>query len=425
MKILKRYIDKTKEGYVKLMPEEDEDVWFLYNILAIKDLICLKISRKISQVNQTGLTKTVKKYVQATLEILKIDFTYDNSGTNLLIKTKNVKENKHIGLGQMQNVTIDLGYPITIFKQQWDKMSQGYVDESVKYAKSSEIAAILMDEGHANLYYIKNNFSIWRGKVEKSLPGKKLAGGEFFRKQLDNFYDKCFESMSTLFDIKAIKCFIIGGPGIARENFCKYMKETIAEKKDNLYLKKQLPNFQQIHTSNIHKSALNEVLIDKTVISKMSDTKAQKETQKLEEFFQVMRADPNKAVYGKLEVKLAHRLGAIKDLLITDEMFRSNDFKDRKRYIQLVNEIKYNGGTVFIFSNMHASGSKLQDLTGIAGILRYSIDIDNMTNELEELEKEEQKLEMIREAEEEEDKNSGVDNAEKELPDLESIASQG
>lgn len=79
-----------------------------------------------------------------------------------------VGENEFIGLGQMQNIGISLGYPITVHKNYWDKISLGMVKESQEASKSSEVAAVLMEEGQANLYCIKNNFSIHKGCVQKS-----------------------------------------------------------------------------------------------------------------------------------------------------------------------------------------------------------------------------------------------------------------
>jgi protein pelota len=61
---------------------------------------------------------------------------------------------------------------------------------------------------------------------------------------------------------------------------------------------------------------------------------------------------------------LAHEHLAIEHLLITDSLFRSRDFRARKRYIQLVDDAKRNGVKVHIFSDLHPSGQKLKEITG-------------------------------------------------------------
>lgn len=61
---------------------------------------------------------------------------------------------------------------------------------------------------------------------------------------------------------------------------------------------------------------------------------------------------------------LAHNHKALEHLLITDGLFRSKDFRARKKYIQLVDECKRNGVVVHIFSDLHPSGEKLKEITG-------------------------------------------------------------
>lgn len=117
MKILRKYIDrKKKKGYVTFLPEEDEDLWFLYNIMKVGDRVKMKINRKIQTESATGFTKTKKRYVLTRLEVLEVDFDYDSKGTGLFIKTKNIGKNDYIELGQMQTVAVDLYYPITVSK---------------------------------------------------------------------------------------------------------------------------------------------------------------------------------------------------------------------------------------------------------------------------------------------------------------------
>ena len=50
--------------------------------------------------------------------------------------------------------------------------------------------------------------------------------------------------------------------------------------------------------------------------------------------------------------------------------------------MKLVESVRENGGQVYVFSSMHVSGQNLQQVSGIAAILRYPLpDLD----ELEEL----------------------------------------
>jgi protein pelota len=86
-------------------------------------------------------------------------------------------------------------------------------------------------------------------------------------------------------------------------------------------------------------------------------------------------------VYGDTEVMLADSHNAMEHLLIADGLFRSNDFRARRRYINLVDHAKQKGVQVHVFSDLHPSGQKLKEITGrsslmigIAGILKFALD---------------------------------------------------
>ena len=116
MKILKKYVDRRKRAKIVVLPEEDEDLWYLYNIFKRGDKVKMKINRKIQHKTATGFVKTQKRWVLAKLEVLQVEFDYDGQGTNLYLKTVNIEENKFIDMGAMQRVQISLYYPITICK---------------------------------------------------------------------------------------------------------------------------------------------------------------------------------------------------------------------------------------------------------------------------------------------------------------------
>jgi len=66
-------------------------------------------------------------------------------------------------------------------------------------------------------------------------------------------------------------------------------------------------------------------------------------------------------------------IGAIATLLISDNLFRSPQAEDRKRYVELVEGVRDGGGKALIFSTMHVSGERLQQLGGLAAILRFPL----------------------------------------------------
>lgn len=88
---------------------------------------------------------------------------------------------------------------------------------------------------------------------------------------------------------------------------------------------------------------------------------------------------PERAYYGYLHVQKANEELAIDSLLISDELFRSSDVATRKKYVSLVESVRERGGKVYVFSTMHISGQQLQQVSGVAAILRYPLpDLDEL-----------------------------------------------
>lgn len=109
---------------------------------------------------------------------------------------------------------------------------------------------------------------------------------------------------------------------------------------------------------------------NEATLSQIQDTKAVKETRVLNDFHKMMTKDSSRAFYGPGHVLAAAERGAVESLLISDALFRSNQIARRRRYVQLVEEIRQANGNVFIFSTAHVSGEQLNNLSGIAAILR-------------------------------------------------------
>ncbi len=61
---------------------------------------------------------------------------------------------------------------------------------------------------------------------------------------------------------------------------------------------------------------------------------------------------------GYDHVTRADEAKAVDTLLITDNLFRSSDLQTRKKYIELVESVKQNGGDVKVMSTMHVSGER-------------------------------------------------------------------
>jgi protein pelota len=129
----------------------------------------------------------------------------------------------------------------------------------------------------------------------------------------------------------------------------------------------------------------------------------------------MLASDEQRAWYGPDHVALAVDRGAVGTLLISDELFRAGDPEVRKRYVLLVEGVREKRGEVLIFSSMHESGQRtyhnigellvlmlvpteLNQITGIAAILTFPLDIEVVEAEEREAKEEEMKRTEVNEA---------------------------
>lgn len=121
-------------------------------------------------------------------------------------------------------------------------------------------------------------------------------------------------------------------------------------------IEKNANKFVTIPTSSTFKSSINEILVNPVALKMLGDTQAFKESAKLEEFFKTLDQCPNKVVYGEKEVNFALEENAVKDLLISDNLLRSTNFRLRKKFIQWVEKAENQGCQIFKFNVEHPTG---------------------------------------------------------------------
>ena len=349
------------------------------------DAIKAKSFRKVVSVSKTGSTTAQKKLLNLTLRVVSITYT-PGENIELMIKGKNIEENEYIALGQSHTIKLELNMPLVIIKNCWEKYHLDLIKECSNVEQTADVAAFVMDEGVAHLCYIKNNATYIKSKLEKNIP-KKKSGSEFHDKSMRQFFEICFVALMTV-DLEKIKGFIIASPGFVKDQFFEYIKE-MSEKEEFIKIKANREKFLLVKSSNGYKDALNEALCDPTVLIKLKDTKAIRELKALEKFYDCMKKDYDRIAYGPRHVMEANSHKAIDCLLLSDSLFRSKDFEKRKLYNELSEKVKEFGGEVLIFSSMHASGEKLNNLSGIAAILRFPLNLDYLDEEEEKNEEEE------------------------------------
>ncbi|KAM9838085.1 protein pelota homolog [Aulostomus maculatus] len=370
MKLLHKDIEKDNAGQVTLMPEEAEDMWHTYNLLQVGDSLRASTIRKVQTESNTGSVGSSRVRTTLTLCVETIDF--DSQACQLRVKGTNLEENQYVKMGAYHTIELELNRKFTLAKKSWDSVVLERIEQACDATQKADVAAVVMQEGLANLVLVTPAMTLLRAKVEVTIPRKRRGSCTQHEKALERFYEAVMQAILRHINFDVVKCILVASPGFVKDQFMTYLfKEAVRQ--DNKILLENRPKFMLVHSSSGHKYSLKEILSDPTVTSRLSDTKAAGEVKALEDFYKMLQHESDRAFYGLAHVEKAADALAVDTLLISDKLFRHQEIATRARYVRLVDNVRDNGGNVRIFSSLHVSGEQLTQLSGVAAILRFPI----------------------------------------------------
>ncbi|KAH9938222.1 eRF1 domain 1-domain-containing protein [Fomitopsis serialis] len=386
MKLVGKYIDRDRSGHVTLRPEDDEDMWHLYNIISEGDRVRAPAIRRVQNVSATGSTESHRVRLSLTLAVTRVAWSPSTASASdpssadasssasqatasLQITGRVAVENPHVKMGAFHTLDLEANRDVRIEKEEggWDSVALGRVEESCVPGRGAEVAAVVCGEGSAIFCLLSEHMTVILQRLEVPIPRKIATGSSGHEKGLTKFYSSLYASFlrHIPFSNPGLRAIVIASPGWVRDAVLDYIMAE-ASRTGNKALMGARNKFLKVHVNSPHVHSLVEVLKSPEIISQLKETKFAREGMMLDKFFKMLGTDEMRAWYGPDHVALAVDRGAVGTLLISDELFRASDAGLRKKYVALVEDVKQRGGEVLIFSSMHESGQQLNQLTGIA-----------------------------------------------------------
>ncbi|KAJ7929901.1 hypothetical protein B0H13DRAFT_1962408 [Mycena leptocephala] len=381
MKLVNRHIDKhgtVRPCYPR--PEDDEDMWHLYNLIQDGDSIRAPAIRRVQKISSTGSVDSQRVRLNLTLK---------------------VSRNQHVRLGAYHTLDIEVQRDVRIEKfEGWDSIAISRVEEAIIPGKGAEVAALVCGEGTAAFCLLSQHMTLVTHRLSLPIPRKSgsSSGATQHEKGLSRFYGTLFDSFMrhVPYANAGLKAIVIASPGWVRDSVYDYMVGEASRRGDKVLQKALRDKVIKVHISSPHVHSLVEVLKSPEIVSQLKETKFAREGIVLDKFFKMLGTDEMRAWYGPDHVVLAAARGAIGTLLISDDLFRASNPETRKKYVELVEAVQQKGGEVVIFSSMHESGQQLNQLTGLAAILTFPLDIEVVEAEEKE---EEERIRVAKEGE--------------------------
>ncbi|KAI0952137.1 hypothetical protein AcV7_008036 [Taiwanofungus camphoratus] len=418
MKLVGKHIDKDGSGHVTLRPEDDEDMWHLYNLIQEGDHVRAPAIRRVQNVSSTGSTESHRVRLNLTLAVTRVTWSpstsssadapssSDTSGSpqnataSLQIAGRVSSENPHVKMGAFHTLDLEANRDVRLEKGEggWDSIALSRVEESCVPGRGAEVGAVVCGEGTAIFCLLSEHMTVILQRLEVPIPRKLSTGASAHEKGLTRFYSALYASFlrHIPYSAPSLRAIVIASPGWVRDAVFDYIMAE-ASRTGNKALMGARNKFIKIHVNSAHVHSLVEVLKSPEIATQLKETKFAREGVMLDKFFKMLGTDEMRAWYGPDHVALAVDRGAVGTLLISDELFRASDAALRKKYVSLVEAVRQKGGEVLIFSSMHESGQQLNQLTGIAAILTFPLDIEVVEAEEREAKEEEERQKAERE----------------------------
>jgi len=329
MKLIKKSIsEKDGQGMVVLVPEIPEDMWHIYNLMVEGDVLRAQTYRKIVSTTSTGSSSSEKKRISLTLKVE--DVAFEPKESHLRVKGRNITESQYVKMGAYHTIDLELHRKFSLTKSCWDIIFLERLEIACDVAKVADLAAIVMQQGLAYLCLITSHMTVTKAKIEQVVPRKRRGSSSQHEKALTRFYEAVLQAIIRHVDFDVVKCMLIASPGFVNESFLKYIFSQAQRRPDLKFLYENKEKIIKCSSTSGHKHALNEVLSNQAIMAKLSDTKASKEVRAFDDFNKTLNDDPDRAFYSWMHVQRANESGAIKTLMVTDELFRASDIKTRR-----------------------------------------------------------------------------------------------
>merc|ERR1719270_3314942 len=236
---------------------------------------------------------------------------------------------------------IDINNKLTVGKERWDFMFLRQLDEATDVHKTAEVATVLIEAGTANFHLLTAVLAKDVHRVSVSLPRKRVTTTGY-DKAVIRFFEQVYTGIKDHVSLDLVKCVVLAGPGFVKEDFLSWMMQKATQTGETSFLQKK-STFVTAHTSCVHKQALKELLADEQVQKSIANTKAAEHLKALEDFYQMVKNEPDRVCYGPKQVKEAVDKGAVGTLMVTDSLFRNANLQTRRQYVEMTEGVKDSG----------------------------------------------------------------------------------
>lgn len=340
MRILEKDL---KNGNVRILLETDEDVWHLYNVLEVGDIVTASTTRREEKsADKLRAERSEKKRMTLGIRVEKIEFSEED----IRLRVLGTIETGPQDIGQHHTLIFEIGDNLLISKPEWRNSQIERLDRAVKDSRQPRILFVSLDQDEATIAVLRQ-FGLKEVATLRSMrTGKQYNEGS----KTDNYHDEIIAKITPL--ISENMPIVLLGPGFEKESLSDSMKE------------KGFKGLHVHHTGQSGMTGVNELIKTGMGAKILRESSVGVEMEAVEKLMAEIGKD-GLATYGPSEISNATNAGAVETLLVLDSKLREEDLDD------LIRAVEDQNGNVIIVSGQHDSGKELSALGGMGAILRY------------------------------------------------------
>lgn len=346
MRILGR---DPSSGGVKVLIETDEDIWHLYNVIEVGDLVTASTTRREEKAaDKLRAERAEKKRMTLGVRMEKIEFSEDD----LRLKLLGTIETGPQDIGQHHTLILENGDSLTIQKPHWRETQLERLERAVSDSKKPRIVFVSLDQDEATVavlrqYGLKEIVTIRSGRS-----GKQYAE----KPQADTYHGEIAEKLAPLMEPNMP--LVLLGPGFEKETLSDDLKRMDPAMFGKMYV---------YHTGQSGMAGINELLKAGMGADVLRESAVGSEIEAVEKLMSEISKPDGLGTYGTEEVRNAALAGAVDTLLLLDSKVRDQDLDD------VVRAVESQKGKVIVVSGQHDGGKSLAALGGMGAILRYKL----------------------------------------------------
>jgi len=346
-----------KHGSIKASIDNLDDLWTIYNVVEKNDLVYAKTTR---EVKMEGIGRPSSRRVPISLG-LKVEKVYfDREINRLRVHGIVVEGPEELNIqGTHHTINLAVNDALTIVKEHWYKHQLDRMEKAVSEEEPAIVLSIDSDE--CCIAVLRAYGLDIKAEINSRLPGK--LEHQKREEALKKYFNDVSRTLDNIAKDAGYKTVIVG-PGFAKENFMKFLKNNSPEVASKVVAVKTVTSGG---VAGVYES-MRSGIVGKV----MKDARASKEIMLVEEVLARLGATRGDVVFGLSQTEEDANAGAVETLLVCDKKLREAEEDERRRVEEIMRTVDKKAGRILIVSSEHEGGKKLASLGGIAATLRYS-----------------------------------------------------